>query len=265
MDAMLLDELQAVFWEAIAGAPGELGASPALLRAIMPSARRTALEQLETYADMYWLRLRDVLRADFAATATLLGERAFDEIARLYLRAHPSREPSIARIGERLPAFLAAQRRAHVPGHAADLARLEWARVEAFDAPDATPLRLDDLRTLPAADWPALRLAAVPSLGVHSFGWPVQHLLDSPDDDTPDEGRTVVRTWRHGWLVFHASVGTAEEAALALLRDGTSFAAVCELDPDPSAAAALLARWLEDGIVQRAGALPATVSGAAAS
>lgn len=257
---MLLDELQAAFWDAIAGAPGELCASPALLRAIAPSGRRTAAEQLATYADMYWLRIRDVLRADFAATAALLGERLFDEIARRYVRVCPSREPSIARVGERLPAFLAAQEQARVPRHAAELAHLEWARVAAFDAPDAAPLALDDLRSLSAEGWPGLRLAAVPSLAVHAFGWPVQHLLDAPGDAVPAEERTVVRVWRNGWLVFHGTVGVAEERALGLLLAGTTFAAVCEIFSDAGEAAALLARWLEDGIVLRKGALPAATS-----
>jgi hypothetical protein len=256
MDAMPLDALQAALWDAIAGEPGELRASPALLGMIAPGARRSAAEQLATYADMYWLRLRDVLRADFARTAALLGEVVFDEIARAYLRVRRSREPSIAHVGERFPAFLAARARAGGAPYAADLARLEWARVTAFDAPDATALALDDLRVVPAERWGELCLAAVPSLSVHALARPVQRLLDGAAGDTLPEERTVVRVWRSGWLVFHASVGAVEERALALLGDGTTFAAICELYPDAASAAALLARWLTDGIVDRAGALP---------
>ncbi|MCI0546317.1 MAG: hypothetical protein L0027_03435, partial [Candidatus Rokubacteria bacterium] len=52
-----------------------------------------------------------------------------------------------------------------------------------------------------------------------------------------------------GFAVHHATADPIEEAALdALVRRG-SFAEICERCGDDHEAAALLVRWLEDGIL----------------
>jgi hypothetical protein len=58
--------------------------------------------------------------------------------------------------------------------------------------------------------------------------------------------------WRDGFLVYQSPMDAAEEAALERVAAGEPFAAVCEGLDDPRDAAALLLRWLEDGIVARA-------------
>lgn len=253
-DTLSLRELQEGFWDAIASAPGELRATPELLRLVVPSAQLDPAGRLAIYADMYWHRILDVLAQDFARTAEALGAAEFADLARAYLRRRPSREPSIARVGEAFAEFLEASPPPGAVPFASALARLEWARVAAFDTPDAEPLALDHLRELPADAWPALRLAAVPSLSLHTFAWPVQRLLDPAFDGALDEVPSTVRVWRSGWLVCHASVDATELPALRLLLAGTTFAGMSEVCAEPEVAAALLARWLEDGIVVRAGA-----------
>jgi hypothetical protein len=254
MDAMSLRELQEGFWHAIASAPGELSASAELVRLVVPGERLDAAGRLGVYAGMYWHRILDVLAGDFACTARLAGDDAFVALAREYLRLRPSREPSIARVGEAFADFLATHSVAGAPPYLAAVARLEWARVAAFDAPDATPLRLADLADLPPEEWPDLALAPVPSLAVHDFAWPVARAL-APDfaGELPDEA-TTVRVWRSGWIVYHATVDATERAALRLLEGGATFAQIGEACVEPEVAAALLARWLEDGIVRSTGA-----------
>lgn len=251
MDAMSLRELQEGFWHAIASAPGELRASPELVRLVVPGERLDAAGRLDVYADMYWHRILDVLAEDFACTARLAGDEAFVALAREYLRCRPSREPSIARVGEAFAAFLETHSVAGAPRYLAGVARLEWARVAAFDARDATPLTLPDLADLPPEDWPELALAPVPSLAVHDFAWPVERALAADfAGELPDEA-TTVRVWRSGWLVYHATVDATERAALELLERRATFAEIGEACAEPEVAASLLARWLEDGIVLR--------------
>jgi hypothetical protein len=256
MDAMSLRELQEGFWQAIAATPGELRASPALLRVITPDARLAAKERLAIYADMYWHRISDVLAEDFARTADVVGADAFTALARAYLAARPSREPSIARVGEAFADFLATHPPEHAPPYAAALARLEWARIAAFDAPDAEPLTLPQLADLPPAEWPELALGAAPSLTVHDLGWPVQRALDPAFTGTIDDTPTTVRVWRSGFTVYHASVDATELPALRRLVAGATFGEIGEACGEPDVAASLLARWLEDGIVVRAPGIP---------
>lgn len=247
MDEPSLRELQAGFWQAIASAPGEPRAAPSLLRVVAPSARLEPRERLAIYARMYWGRILEVLRDDFARTADAVGEETFVRLARAYLSAHPSRHPSIARVGEAFADFLAGA--PGLPPFAADLARLEWARLECFTAPAGEVLRLAELRALPPASFPDLHLTSVPSLAVLELGWSVQRMLEDRGEERLRRERTVLRVWRRGDLVFHATVDAGERTALELLRRGATFAAIAACCRDAGEAAALLARWLEDEIV----------------
>jgi hypothetical protein len=69
---------------------------------------------------------------------------------------------------------------------------------------------------------------------------------------------TTVRVWRHDFTVFHAAIDPLERAAFGAVRDGRTFVEVCEVvaehvDPEnaPAEAGALLARWVEDGLIAR--------------
>jgi hypothetical protein len=200
--------------------------------------------------------LLEVLREDYPQLARLLGDDAFAALARAYLRAHPSRHPSVRHVGDALPEFLANSAPADLPPFAADLARLEWARREVFDAPDAAPLTASDLAALERARVAELPLELVPGCMTLVAAWPVHEVWKDPST-APAPRRTALRVWREGFKVFHATVDDAEEAALAKLAGGATFATVCELFAQTTSfedaareAGALLARWLEDGILR---------------
>jgi len=74
-------------------------------------------------------------------------------------------------------------------------------------------------------------------------------LLDESQASLSDADPAVVRVWRRGELVFHATVDPAEHAALRMLCGGATFAAISDGCSDAPTAAALLARWLEDELV----------------
>lgn len=249
-----LPELQALFWDAIASRPGEGQPSPWLSHWIRSGDQLDSTQRVAIYAEMYWARIRDVLRGDFARTAEILGDERFVELARGYLAERPSRDPSIARVGEAFADHLATHLPADAPPYAPDLARLEWARIEAFTAADAEPLRLADLHTMTAGELPDLLLHAVPSLTVLEVGWPVQRLLAEDAPSSIDAEPTLLRVWRREFLVFHATADALERRALARLLQGASFAEVADLCADPNDAAALLMRWLEDGVIRRGAA-----------
>jgi hypothetical protein len=255
-----LRELQARFAAALAPTAAP---DPALLALVRTGGALTPADRVEIYADMYRARLVDVLREDFPCTHVLLGDSAFVALAERYLLRHPSTHPSVRYVGARFADFVTGQ--AAGPPWLADLARLEWARVEVFDAPDAEPLRLADLQAIPPADWPALRLRLVPACRVVESRWPIHEIwtAGAPDSDQeiPDAPRTsVVRVWREGFSVSHAAMGDAECRAFAHLQHGEPFASLCaalEGDGDAEDAAreagALLMRWLEDELLARDG------------
>ncbi len=111
--------------------------------------RLPAADRLDIYANMYFFRLLDCLGEDFPRVRLAVGGNRFHNLVTDYLLRHPSEHPSLRQLGARLPEFV----RQHPIGtefpYLADLARLDWARVDVFDRPDASPLSRADLVALP--------------------------------------------------------------------------------------------------------------------
>jgi hypothetical protein len=222
-----------------------------------------AEERLAVYANAYFARLHGVLRDDFGALAQVLGEAGFHDLVRLYLMACPPRGFSLRFAGERLPAFLAgpvAEAFARRWPFAADLAALEWALVDVFDAPDAPLLERAALAALRPEDWPGLRFALVPAQRLLELAWPVQQLRDAWSAERPlpaiEAGPTCVLVHRSADAVVQRALSAAEARALRLLGEGCDFAALCagvaeEVGDAEGAQRVLemLERWLADGIL----------------
>jgi len=256
MPAPGLRELQGRFWRAISAGPDGVRPAATLLAVSEPSATLDAAERVRVYADAYFSRLHDVLAEDFPRVAAILGAARFADVVRGYLRKHPSTHPSVHRLGRGLAAAIA--RRADLPAYLADLARLEWARREVFDAPDSEPLTADALRAVAPADWPHLRFTPIPALTVLRADWPVHEVWGGSRSVTVSAAATRIRVWRSpDYRVYHTAMDTRDADALDRLMAGAPLDVVCaafdDLGPIEGAeqATGLLARCLEDGIIAR--------------
>ena len=243
-----LRELQALFWDAVNGRP-----APGLEALVVSTDSLGSTERLGIYSGMYSGRLHDVLAEDFEHVAVALGGDRFAAAVRAYLAAHPSDQPSVRHLGRHFPDFLSADPPSGAPPWLADMARLEWARVEMFDAPDATPIDQDCLRGVPEDGWPDLVLEPIPALTVLESAWPLHVLWEG--EQAPAPAPTSLRIWRQDGVVFHTAMDRLESEALARLQSGQRLGEICEafshLEPDAAAAeaGALLARWVEDGVI----------------
>jgi len=246
-----LRELQGLFWRSISADPA--GVAPALLEVLEPSATLGAAERLRVYADAYFGRLHDVLAEDFPRVAALLGGERFEDVVREYLTSHPSTHFSVHHLGRDLAAAIA--QRTDLPPYLADLARLEWARREVFDARDCEFLTADALQAVSPADWPRLRFAPIPALAILRADWPV-HEVWGGTETASVPAATCIRVWRsQDFRVYHAPMDARDAEALDRLIAGEPFGIICtafdDLAPLEGAqrATALLARWLDDGII----------------
>src|SRR5579862_7565069 len=117
---------------------------------IKPNNRLTSLERLEIYSRSYWFRILDSLHDDFPGLRAVLGERAFHLLSRAYLAECPSRSFTLRDLGSRLEDWLRRNPRHAGSRHALalDMARLEWAHIEAFDNAAGKVLGPEDLLEL---------------------------------------------------------------------------------------------------------------------
>ena len=194
------------------------------------------------YSNAYYARIHGVLVDDYPKLAAMLGDDAFRALVVPYLRAHPTTHFSLREAGVHVPSFLA-------DAIHRDLARLERARVEAFDGADATPLERDTLATLPPEAFPMLPLRLVPTAQLVAMTTNADDVWDTLEADRPapariDTPRTVL-VWRRDITVVHRTLDPDEATALA--RGGT-FGDVCEALA-VERALALLLRWLDAGVL----------------
>jgi hypothetical protein len=257
MSTPSLHEVQRLFWESVAGRPGRDSIAPAFVRLVRGADHSDRKTRIHVYSDAYYLRLRDVLHEDFPRLSSLLGER-FDQVVASYLEEFPSEQPSVRHLGRALAEFL--RQRKDIPECLADLAELEWARVEVFDAPDAECATTAELASIPADAWPVLRFSTIPAIRIWLAQYPVHQLWSGSESLEVSAVETFIRVWRkNDFLVLHAPMDERESAALHKMVSGEPFAAICETFadlPELDAAretTALLARWLEDGMIARIG------------
>jgi len=277
---------QALFWGLIAAPEGVRRGLEALVgrgaarpddldTLIVGDERLSSFDRLDIYANMYFFRLLDCLKEDYPRLLEALGSARFHNLVTDYLLVHPSSQPSLRYVGTRLADSLAGHALERECPGLADLARLEWARADIFDAADARPLTRADIAALPQDEAGEVRLALVPACRLlrlaHDAPRAWRELKERAGghagatgdhaDPLPRLARrpTAARVWRHGFSVHHRSIDDDEIDSLEGLRAGDPLGVIAQRlsagrTPERATArlGALLQGWIEDGLIAAA-------------
>jgi hypothetical protein len=151
---------------------------------ISPNARLSSFERLEIYNRQYWFRLISVVSEDFPTLNAVIGTKRFDVLILAYLHRNPSTSWTLRDLGARLPEFLEAHPEFGGRRHrlAVDVAKLEWAYVEAFDTKQLEPLATEEALTV----GPESRLFLQPHLQLLELAYPVDNLVLAVKKGMPD-------------------------------------------------------------------------------
>jgi len=186
---------------------------------------------------------------DFPALNAVLGQEKFDALVLAYLRENPSTSFSLRNLGARLPGWLASYPKLAGPQHAlaVDIARLEWAYIEAFDGASLAPLSWQDFAGLGSDS--TLRLQ--PHLQLLDLQYPVDEVVLAVHKATPEidivssavserrqgshlrlptvnRSSTYLAVHRFGDSVYYRRIEREEFLLLADLGDGDSIATAIE-------------------------------------
>jgi hypothetical protein len=145
-------------------------------RFIKPNDRLTSFERLEIYNRQYWFRVLSSMIEDFPGLRAVLGERRFEATSKAYLVDCPSRSFTLRNLGARLEGWLRKHPKWAGPKQdlAVEIARLEWADIEAFDGKAEPALRPEDLSSEAG---PKLKLKLQPYVRLLDLKYPVDDLL----------------------------------------------------------------------------------------
>lgn len=189
--------------------------------------RVTPIGQLDIYREQFWIRHVNCLREDFPVLLALVGDEKFEAIVRDYLEAFPPKKFQLRHLGEHLADFLCTRDDALL----ADLARVEWAFIDAFDAQDAPPLDPRAIGAIAEDDWPRARLVLHPSLQLLRLAYPTNEMRDAwwqDKDKRPIErverAPTNVVVYRHkSMLLYTEPMAALPFEMLSLLASGKSL------------------------------------------
>jgi hypothetical protein len=210
--------------------PHERGARPARVRTasvILPSASLDPAARVAIYADAYFLRLLECLVEDYPAVQAIIGPRAFARLMRQYLSVHPSRHYSLSRLGTRLPDYLAGDVRAPRRALIRDVALVERAMAEVFDAQITPVLSSASLAEVPAADWEFVRLRPIDALRLLALEHRANAIVTESRHGRPLPGFERTPTWvvvyRHDYTVLRVDLTEPMFVLLGALTSGKTL------------------------------------------
>jgi hypothetical protein len=150
---------------------------------VKPNDRLTSFERLEIYNRQYWFRVIAAVSEDFPALAAVLGAKRFNNLVLAYLKENPSTSFTLRNLGRNLPMWLVGHPEFAPARHllSLDIARLEWAYIEAFDGRAVPPLTKEDLGELGADS----TLSLQPHLQLLNLRYPVDELVLAVHKETP--------------------------------------------------------------------------------
>ena len=192
---------------------------------ILPSRSLRPADRVAIYQGMYLLRMEEALESDYPALKHLLGAARFSALVRDYVAAHPSVSYTLNRLGDHLPEFVAKWKGARRPAAARDLARLELAMAEVFDAEETSPLSDAEIAAVPAESWEKARLTPVAAFRLLAFRHPVNAYFQSvrdEDHDHPSLARkdTWLAVYRRDYSIWRHDLSRPAHDLLADLVAG---------------------------------------------
>lgn len=254
-----LGELQERFQAAV------MAGDDAVLDLIPDNSRTTRTVLLGVYRHAYVSRLVDIVGNDHPILARYLGDEVFGAMARGYVREHPSRNSNARWFSHGLPEFLSSSPVLGSRREVAEIARLERALNDAFDAADAAVLDLARLSAYPPERWGELCLVPHPSaarLDLETNAYAIWRALKE-DGEPPaaaelaDRERLIV--WRNGTMPTVRPLGAEEAMMWDEAAKGVPFSALCELvaifdaaDTAALRAAGYLQTWIGAGMLSAA-------------
>lgn len=192
-----------------------------------------AARRLQVYRHNHEIALASALRAVYPVTERLVGEEFFAAAAAAYARQNPSHSGNVQDYGGAFSSFLATYGPAADLPYLADVAALEWRRLQTAVAPTHMPMDLKALAAVPADDLPELHFHHQPAARAFKSPFPVLSIWEFCQQTDPEGeldlelGGQCVLFSRPVLDVQMRLVTPGEYAFLQRLCRGGTFEAAC--------------------------------------
>ena len=241
---------------------GILTGDDTVLAEILDSPREKRETLYGVYRYAYGSRLVEAMRNDHELLHLYLGDEMFDEMGHAYVKARPSEHPNLRWFSQGLPEFLKTAEPYCDHPVLSDLAALEKALNDAFDAAEGPVLELTAMAAFAPEAWPDLKFRPHPSaarldLSTNAAAiWLALKNDETPPDAAALEDPSRLLIWRQDVTPMFRELPTEEAMMWDEAANGIPFGVLCEMlatydDPDSAAArgAGYLHGWITSGIL----------------
>jgi hypothetical protein len=192
---MTLAQLQAAYREYLLS-----GDDTALAPMIVADAFDAA-ERLAIHRSNFLISLCAALKASFPVTRQLVGSGFFEQAAQRFVLAHPPERPCLFEYGDAFPAYLQRLPQLAALPYVAEVARFEFARIAAYNAPAEPHLSADAFAGRSPGQLQALPIRLARHARVIAVEAPVLELWRRHQDAEPDLAAIDMTQRAHALLV----------------------------------------------------------------
>jgi len=241
---------------------GILGGDETVLAEILDSPREKRDVLFGVYRYAYGSRLVEAMRNDHELLHLYLGDEMFDEMGHAYVKARPSAHPNLRWFSQGLPAFLKSTEPYATHLELSDLAALEKALNDAFDAAEGRVVALNDMTGFAPEAWSGLKFQPHPSASRLDLATNASAIwLTLKNDETPPDAVALEQPahlliWRQDVTPMFRELLAEEAMMWDEAANGIPFGVLCEMlatydDPDSAAGrgAAYLHGWITAGLL----------------
>jgi Putative DNA-binding domain len=241
---------------------GILSGDDTVLAEILDSPREKREALFGVYRHAYGSRLVEAMRNDHELLHLYLGDEMFDEMAHAYVKARPSEHPNLRWFSQGLPDFLKSAAPYSDHPVLSDLAALEKALNDAFDAAEGAVVELTEMVGFAPEVWSGLTFRPHPSASRLDLATNASAIwLALKNDETPPDAVALEQparllVWRQDVTPMFRELPAEEAMMWDEAANGIPFGVLCEMlatydDPDNAAGrgAGYLHGWITAGLL----------------
>ena len=241
---------------------GILDGDDTVLAEILDSPREKRDTLFGVYRYAYGSRLVEAMRNDHELLHLYLGDEMFNEMAHAYVKARPSAHPNLRWFSQGLPDFLKSAAPYSDHPVLSELAALEKALNDAFDAGEGAVVELTDMAGFAPEAWSDLTFRPHPTafrldLATNASAiWLALKNDEAPPEATVLEQPARLLIWRQDVTPMFRELPAEEAMMWDEATNGISFGVLCEMlatfdDPDGAAGrgASYLHGWITTGLL----------------
>jgi hypothetical protein len=220
----------------------------------------SATGRLNLYATAYTLRLKEALITDYEKLHGYIGDEQFEQLMEDYIQHNPSHTTNLRYFSINMPQFLADYDPYQQFPILAEIAFIERAFANSFDAKSEPHSSLNDLAAIPPEQCATLAFKFHPSAQIvdinhNSFAtWKALANQETPPETSDENEQQTWLIWRNAELVSHyRPLAIAEAEVIQQTINGGSLAQLCETllnhfseQDTPLQAVTLLQSWLQE-------------------